>query len=216
MDNMAAELVRRRCAPERLHLPDDARRVEPRLLATDEPVADIEHVQDPEPNRRAPSVDADERAMDMTRGDRLVHDMIAALEPSRGLQVDVGHGGHDPLVDLGRRALPEDGTDRVADVVPHQVVGVGGERGLHVGRILGREVPLDDVHDRLPPAGVPEHSRAASRHDPARMTWANEIAAGYDGGRSSGWIGGPRWIPGTKRERTLSRYATYSGNRCSS
>src|SRR5262245_315799 len=142
--------LRRRRAPVSLHLPDHARRVEPGLLAGDEAVADVEHVKDAETDRRPAALDADELATDVTRGDRFVDDMVAAGESREGLQVQVGDRVDDSLVDLARGRLAEDGAEGVADVVPDEIVRVGRERALDVVRVLGGEVPVDDVHASLP------------------------------------------------------------------
>jgi len=71
----------RRTARATLQLANDSGGVEPRLLATNQAVADVEHVQYPEANWRSAALDADERAADMAGGDRLVGQPTPSGDP---------------------------------------------------------------------------------------------------------------------------------------
>ncbi len=116
----------------RSQLASDSRGVEPGLLATYQAVADVKHVQHPEANWRSAAVDADERAADVTGGDRLIDNMVTAGEAANRLQVDIRNRVHDPFIHLGCGTLAVHRAGGIANVVPDDIVGVGRKSGGNV------------------------------------------------------------------------------------
>lgn len=160
----------RRSAPVRLKLASDSRGIEPGLLATYQAVADVEHVQHPEANWSSAALDADERASDVTGGDRLVDNVVTAGEAANRLQVEIRNRLHDPLIYLARSTLAMHRAGGIANVVPDEIVGVGRKSGGNVVRVFGSEVLLDDVHD---PLLVRHLQLSLARAQPNRALGAN-------------------------------------------
>src|SRR5205809_6734419 len=102
----------------RLHLANGSRGVEPGLLAANQSVADVEHMQYPDANWRSTAVDAEERTADVTGGDRLVDYMFTAGEAANRLQVDIRNRVHHPLIRFCRGALAVHRAGGVANVLP--------------------------------------------------------------------------------------------------
>jgi hypothetical protein len=125
----------RRTARVRLQLANDSGGVEPRLLTTNQAVADVKYVQYPEANWRSAALDADERAADVAGGDRLVDNMVTADEAANRLQVEIGNPVHDPFVHLGRGAFAMHRARGIANVVPYDILGVGRKGGGNVVRV---------------------------------------------------------------------------------
>jgi hypothetical protein len=57
----------------------------------------------------------------------------------------IGDGVDDPRVDVSDVLLAVEGGVRMGDVVPDDVVGIGGERVLDAVGVLGGKVTIDDV-----------------------------------------------------------------------
>ncbi len=109
-------------------------------------------MEDPDLNRGSATVDPGPLTMDMSGDIGLVDHpkTVRRCESSNRYEVHIGDGVDDVRVDGTHRLLAMNRAQRMGDVVPDDVIGVGGQRAFNVLGILCREMLIDDVQGVLP------------------------------------------------------------------
>jgi hypothetical protein len=86
---------------------------------------------------------------DVAGQDRLIDDVVAALEPQDATQMEIRDRVEDSPIGPGNRLLSAEWRTGMRDIIPEYVVRVGGEGGIDVMGILRGEVPVDEIQRRI-------------------------------------------------------------------
>ena len=125
----------------------DGRGVKPRVLVADQSITQLENVKDPDLDRCPTTLHTRPFLLYVACQERLVDNKTAVLSgesPDR-LQNDIRYGVEDRGVNLAHFLFSVEWGFRMGDVVPHDVIRIGGQCSLDVMSVLGGEVPIDDV-----------------------------------------------------------------------
>lgn len=144
----------------RAELPLDRGEVEPGALPADQPVGEVEHVQQPGSHRPAAAVEAEDLAHGSGMQDGFVDHVILAAPAADRLEPRDRKRGQQSAVICGDLVMA---VDRTAWAPGHRVLGVPGKAfgdGPKVTGLLGTKVTVDEGR---PSAHQRERSCASSR-----------------------------------------------------
>ncbi len=161
-------------------------------------------MEHPEFHRRAIPVHSQKRSVDVAGGHGLVDHERAGTEPANCSEMEVGYRSGDSLVHLGRRRLAMHRTIRVTDVVPDDILGIGGKDPRDVVAVLGGEVAVNDVHRRHLPFGSTSEPYCSVSDAVVPSLGAGSLVAGPTplerfGSPGAAHGGGPLTVSGARR-----------------